>query len=109
MIKDNYGAKSGYFVEGKPTRKFYRLIDKVSMYLSLGKMANLSQNEYNREESPLTKYNLGNEFYSNEKFEGVEVSDLLNKVMNLYKHNQKAGKDSENTLRTLIKYSETKI
>jgi hypothetical protein len=47
MIKDNYGAKSGYFVEGKPTRKFYRLIDKVSMYLSLGKMANLSQTHGN--------------------------------------------------------------
>ena len=109
MLKDNYGSNFGYFTGGNPTRKFYKLLETVSVYLSLGKMANLQPSEYNREDSPLVKYGLGNEFYSNTIFDGVEVSELLNKVMILYKHNQKVGKDSENTLKTLIKYCETKI
>jgi hypothetical protein len=109
MLFNNYGAINHYLTSGEPTKKFYKLIEKVSLYLTLGKLANINHEEWQREDLPLVKYNLGDEFFSNEMFNGVEVGTLLNKVKDLNQHQKGLSKDSENTLRTLIKYCETKI
>ncbi len=109
MLTDNYGAINGYMVLGEPTRKFYKLIEKVSLYLTLGKLANIGHEEWNRKDLPLIKYDLSKEFYSNDMFNNMEVGTLLKKVKDLNQHQKGLSKDSENTLRTLIKYCETKI
>jgi len=109
MLKNNYGAINGYFKGGTPTRKFYKLIEKLSIYLTLGKLANINHDEWGDEEKPLTKYDLGQEFYSTDKFNGMEIGILLNKVKDFNQHQSGLSKDYENTIRTLIMYSETKI
>lgn len=77
--------------------------------MTLGRLANINHKEWQREDLPLVKYNLGDEFFSNEIFNGVEVGTLLNKVKDLNQHQKGLSKDCENTLITLIKYCETKI
>ena len=78
-------------------------------YLTLGKLANINHDEWNRQDLPLVKYNLSQEFYSTDKFDGIEIGILLKKVKDLNQHQKGLSKDSENTLKTLIKYCETKI
>jgi hypothetical protein len=109
MLMDNYGALQQYMVSGEPTKKFYKLVEKVSIYLTLGKLANINHDEWNREDLPLVKYNLGQDFFSTEMFNGEEVGVILKKVKDLNQHQKGLSKDSENTIRTLIKYCETKI
>lgn len=109
MLFNNYGEINHYLISGEPTKKFYKLIEKVSVCLTLGRLANINHKEWQREDLPLVKYNLGDEFFSNEIFNGVEVGTLLNKVKDLNQHQKGLSKDCENTLITLIKYCETKI
>lgn len=109
MLTNNYGAISQYLVSGEPTRKFYKLIEKVSIYLTLGKLGNINHEEWKREDLPLIKYGLSDEFFSTEEFNGIEISTLLHKVKDLNQHQKGLSKDSENTLKNLIKYCETKI
>ena len=109
MFKDNYGATNGYFAQGEPTKKMYKLLEKVSVYLTLGKLGNINHENWNREDLPLVKYDLAQDFYSNEIFNKIEIGTLLGKVKDLNQHQRGLSKDYENTLRTLIKFCETKI
>ena len=109
LLINNYGAHNNYIVSGEPTRKLFKLVEKVSYYLTLGKIANINHEDWKRQDLPLVKYDLGQEFFSTELFDGVEIGTLLRKVKDLNQHQKGLSKDSENTLKTLIKYSETKI
>ena len=109
MFKDNYGARFGYFQHGLPTRKFFRLLEKIMTYLTVGKLANINHEEWFDEDKPLVKYNLVSEFDSQEVYNGIKISELLRKVKDFNQHQKGLSRDSENTIRTLIKYSETKI
>ena len=98
-----------YMKAGEGKTKFFKLVEKVSEYLTLGKLANINHDEWYREDLPLKKYNLDEEFYSNEKFEGVEISELLRKVKDFNQHQAGLSRDYAETFRKLIKYAETKI
>ena len=102
-------VKEKLLVGGMATRKFFKWVETIMVYLTLGKLANIDYQEWNREDLPLVKYNLTKEFYSTDIFDGIEIGSLMKKVKDLNQHQEGLSKDSENTFKTLIKYCETKI
>jgi hypothetical protein len=102
-------AKEKLLVDGIATRKFFKWVENIMIYLTLGKLANIDHEEWDRKDLPIFKYNLSQEFYSTEIFEDVEIGVLMKKIKDLNQHQEGLSKDSETTLRSLIKYCETKI
>ena len=98
-----------YMKAGEGKTKLFKLVEKISEYLTLGKLANINHTEWNREELPLIKYNLGQEFYSEEMFEDIKITDLLHKVKDLNQHQAGLSKDADKTFKKLIRYSESKL
>jgi len=98
-----------YMKAGEGKTKLFKLVEKVSEYLTLGKLANINHDEWNRNDLPLKKYDLANEFFSTEKFEDIEIGELLKKVKDFNQHQAGLSRDYEQTFKKLIKYSETKI
>jgi hypothetical protein len=110
----------GYLIAGKPTYKFFKLMEKISIYLTIGKIFNLKDlTEFNqqygipqvylREDLPLLKYGLLKEFVSKEIFEDTTISQLLTKVGELNTSMSGRAVDYHKTIKKLIRYAETKI
>lgn len=109
MIEHIEKNPNDYMRAGEGKIKFFKLVEKVSEYLTLGKLANINHDEWNRDDLPLKKYDLGNEFFSNEIFENIEVGNLLRKVKDLNQHQAGLSKDYAETFKKLIRFAETKI
>jgi hypothetical protein len=130
LMSNGYGVKNGYFVvhnnpsnnphtAGQPTRKLFKLLEKILIYLTVGKYANLNNPEdFEREDLPLIKYNLTKEYNSDEilpqleNFEDddeIKLSELLMKIKDLNQHQKGLSADYEKNIKRLIKYAETKI
>jgi hypothetical protein len=98
-----------YMKAGEGKIKLFKLVEKISEYLTLGKLANINYTEWNRDDLPLMKYSLGKEFYSEEYFEDIKITDLLHKVKDLNQHQAGLSKDYSNTFTKLIRYAESKL
>jgi hypothetical protein len=109
MMEDGYGIKNGYFFNQEPADKLYKLLEKISLYLLYGKLANINHENWNDDKYILKKYNLFEEFQSEEKFDGVEIQELMRKVKDLNQHQKGLAVDYKDTFTKLIRYTETKI
>jgi hypothetical protein len=107
-------GKSDRFISGgEPKMRLLRLVEKLSIYLTLGKLGNIDHTRWNDEKEidlPLIKYKLKEEFYSEEYFEGIKIKDLMVKIKDLNIHQSGlSGADYDKTFRTLIKYVDSKL
>jgi hypothetical protein len=101
-----------YMKAGEGKTKLFKLVEKVSEYLTLGKLANIDHEFWDREPHDgysLNTYNLKDEFFSNETFEDTEVGIILHKVKDFNQHQAGLSRDYAKTFKKLIRYSETKI
>lgn len=105
------GKSERFLSGGEPKMRFLELVQKLSIYLTLGKLGNVDHNRWNIDKDlPLLKYNLKDEFYSEETFEGIKLGELLGRVKDLNIHQAGLSKDTyPETFRTLIKYVDSKL